>query len=103
MARPARGYIHKDARGQFRYTVKAGNGRVIEAGEQGFSNIDDAVNRIVRRHPSVEEILVAYTRWRGTSSAKEVKYTVAVARDVGGSTAVVRRGSKLRHLRLEGK
>lgn len=51
--RPRRAYIRKDPKGQWRYVVKAGNGKVIEKAEEGFMELHWVIARVNERHPGV--------------------------------------------------
>lgn len=51
MGRVRRARIYRDASGQWRYSVKAGNGRVVAASEEGFRNRSTAERRVEKIYP----------------------------------------------------
>jgi uncharacterized protein YegP (UPF0339 family) len=68
--------IHKDSRGKFRFTVKAGNGRSIDVSEQGFQSIHSVVKRLKAHHADLTEAKVEYVKYAGSKREEKVAYTL---------------------------
>lgn len=52
--RARRATVYRDRQGDWRYRVQAGNWRVIDASEEGFSRRWDVIRRISARWPEAE-------------------------------------------------
>ncbi len=48
--------IYRDSAGQWRYRVQAGNWRVTESSEQGFSQKRSVLKRVAAKYPDVEVV-----------------------------------------------
>lgn len=49
--------VYRDAAGEWRYKVQAGNWRVIDASEEGFTHKRTALARVAKRWPDVELVV----------------------------------------------
>lgn len=54
--RPHKAYLWQS--GKWRYHVRAGNGRIVDASEQGFARLPYALKRLKRDWPGVEVTLL---------------------------------------------
>lgn len=63
MKRPKKATVYRDRGGRWRYRVKSGNGRIIDAPEQSFARPGYTIGRVLKRWP---DATIRYERSDGT-------------------------------------